>query len=306
MESNPEAMTLEAFLQRDDLFSWQSLLSIFRQIVLGLQIAQKMFGFMHFDLLPWNILLFPNKKMQPVTVRFPGYDIELKNCKWVVKIIDFDKSHIVFNGRSLSNSVPFFRSASHDVKCFWYHCGFTVLKKYQLKKDELGVLIRILEMVSGERFQRMADWKVFLMEEKKYSNLCRPVAKDGKLVLSDFDFLFKNEECVKRTALNNWTLYGRVVGTIRRLEEQDESEIENDDVLMDEADTSIVRFLKRTYYLEIPVHADVRYPMFSVSEVPKYHGQFHLVYKLIEYIVNEASCTTKHVKKTIQKYFNLL
>lgn len=296
MEYNKNSISLDHFLNNDQLFSFPILMNIFQQIILSLHLAQKWFGFMHFDLCPWNIILFPNTNKTPLYFRFFTHDIELKDCAWIVKIIDFDKSHIVWNGRSFQTAIPFFRSAIHDIKCFWFHCASTILKKYKINKYDMGVIIQIIELLSGKKFLKVGDIKIFLSNSKKYSNLCLPQCTTS-LFLKHFAFIFKysSNNIIKCNAPKNVNIYTRVMNDIRSLYPA----IEDDD---QELCLDLFQNINQHDYLKPDcIDTSQLYPMISISKTALSTSQYDYVYKCIEFLQQDSSPT---MKKALAQYFN--
>lgn len=301
MEFNAGSISLETFLSREDLFSFSTLLNIFQQIVLTLRLAQRLCGFMHFDLCPWNILLYRNETMRPLYFRFPTHDIELSKCPWIVKIIDFDKSHIVCNEKSFQNSIPFFRSGIQDVKCFWYHCASLVLHKYRLLKHEMNLLMQIIELISHQKFSRIGEVKMYLVDAKKYGNLCKPEKGSSPLTLLDFRFVFKGENIVKKPS-NNTMLYKRIVENLKELHESISDVDDDEDLLLLDNENFFDDLLKNDYLKPIGNQDHELFPMFSSTENGCKTNQYGLIYKVLV----DQSTEIPNLKKKISQYFNLI
>lgn len=293
MEFNAGSISLETFLDREDLFSFSTLCNIFQQIVLSLRLAQRFCGFMHFDLCPWNILLYRNETMRPLYFRFPTHDVELQTCPWIVKIIDFDKSHIVCHDRSFQNSIPFFRSEIQDVKCFWFHCASVVLHKYRLLKHEMNLLVQMIELLSQKKFSRIGEVKMYIADAKKYANLCKPMQVSSSLL--DFRFVFKGENVIKRPN-NNTNLYQRVVEKLNEV--HDRIGYDDKDLFCDDED-----LWKNDYLRPIKIQDHELFPMFSSKKDGYTTNQYSLIYKML---LSEQSNEIPNLKKKISQYFNLI
>lgn len=299
MDYRPDWISLESLIAREDLFSFGTLLNIFRQIVLTLRLAQRFCGFIHFDLCPWNIMLQRNSNAHSLYFRFPTTDVVLSNCEWIVKVIDFDKSHIVCNGQSFYNSVPFFRSVVQDIKCFWFHCASLVLHKHKLSRQEMSLLMQIIESISSKKFSRIGDVKTYLLEAKKYANLSKPHTSGLRTV--DLKFLFKDDNVAKRTS-DNMSMYKQVVDNL--MEFHGSISLSDKSVLIDSEQS--FEDIIRTDYLD-PVENDKQllFPMFSATEEHLATDQYALIYKGIQQYMDK-SVEIPNLKKKIAQYFNLI
>lgn len=286
MEYFQDGMTLETFINDKNLFSFSSLLQISQQILLALHLSQKLFGFMHYDLCPWNILLIPNKKNIPVYFRFPNHDISLMNHKYIVKILDFDKSHIVSNTMSYFHSVPCFLSSVHDIKCFWYHVISIILSKHRISTSNIRMCIDIVNMISGNHFTNIMEIKQFLFHEKKYCNLSKPHKHSFRM--SSFKYLFKSD--ISKKTCNNINLYKTIVDSFLETDNQD---------LFDDID------IFQHDYLDSSI-TDM-YPMFSSNlQTPFRTTQYQMVYKSIKFVSDGNQMEIPSLRKKLFSYFNFI
>jgi hypothetical protein len=160
--------TLEMYIQSND-FQMEDFKMILLQIVLALQLGFQLCGFLHFDLCPWNILLIPNKGKK-IHYHFLEKDITLSS-KYLVKIIDYDKSHVYYNGYSIHNMSPFYISESNDIICLLYNSIYSILKYHKLMNKDISFIINLISFLSKKRFQTIYELKTFLYTHKKYANL---------------------------------------------------------------------------------------------------------------------------------------
>lgn len=296
MEYNPDFISLETFLAREDLFSFHDLVDIFRQILFSLQLSQKMLGFMHFDLCPWNVLLFPNEKKMPLYFRFPSYDMVVTNCNWIVKIIDFDKSHVVCSGISFRVAVPFFRCVVQDVKCFWYHCASLILKKYKLSRDDMRLVIEIIQCLSGKKFSRVGEIKAYLVEAKRYCNLSRPCEETMKVTLSQITSIFKDQSNIQKKVVSNMKIYQNVTESILDMN----SKI-NDTA--DECNEEEYDFSHDYLRPDNSINGEL-YPMMSpIPSLPRC-SQYDYIYKCICFLNEGGGNEVPKLKKKLIAYFS--
>lgn len=88
------------------------LISIYIQLVCILQYTQDSFAFCHNDMMPWNILVEEYETEQ--TFVFKESKLKLIS-KYNPILIDYDRSHIISNGKSYYSMVPFYPSKLTDV-----------------------------------------------------------------------------------------------------------------------------------------------------------------------------------------------
>lgn len=332
MEYFPECITLEQYLGGSQSFDFQSFLQVAQQITLATRLAQRWVGFMHGDLCPWNILLVPNKFRGTLYFRFPNHDVQLTNHRFVAKMIDFDKSHVVYGTRSFTTATPFFRSSVQDMRCFWFHCAFMILTKHKLQKKEVSLIIAIIEFLSGRRFSRIVELKEFLMEAKKFSNLSKPMAPTittGTSSLSSpqgmefFRILFKlttheSHSEVHKKPVDNTRLYSQIVKNISGVVVSSPTDHDDDDHEEYDLDEAAVLFKPP------PTNTDYLFPrgdcagggggccytcVMTADDIRRWTTttQYRFIYKCIGFLnEKDSSAGIPDLKKKICTYFNFI
>jgi hypothetical protein len=95
-----KGQTFENYLL-SDRFEVSEYLQILLQLCLGLQVAQNSCAFIHYDLMPWNIIIEDKRNYEEITYNL-GYRNVIPNVIKIISnkipvMIDFGKSHIVHN-----------------------------------------------------------------------------------------------------------------------------------------------------------------------------------------------------------------
>lgn len=83
--------------------SLENLITIWIYIFCLIQTAQDLFGFIHMDLLPWNILVKEENEQKNIIME--QFNIEIKT-KFIPTIIDYEKSFFFFKKQFLNNTEP--------------------------------------------------------------------------------------------------------------------------------------------------------------------------------------------------------
>lgn len=94
-----KGMTLDRFIANDE-FNMYDFLQIFVQILLSLQVAQNLYGFVHYDLAPWNIVIRSRKEIPIRSTYLINYKRAVTvSANMVPVLIDFGKSHVIYEGK---------------------------------------------------------------------------------------------------------------------------------------------------------------------------------------------------------------
>ena len=125
-----EGMTFQNYLLSNS-FSVSEYLQMILQICLALQVAQNSCAFVHYELMPWNIVIQEKQNYEEITYNI-GYNKNLTpNIVKIVSnkipvIIDFGKSHII-----------------HDTK----HYGFVDMYNTKTDQDILTIVLKSVRII---------------------------------------------------------------------------------------------------------------------------------------------------------------
>ena len=88
------------------------LISTYIQLICILQHSQDSFAFLHNDMMPWNILIQEFEHEQ--TFYFKESKLKVTS-KFNPVIIDYDRAHVIVNGKSFYSIIPFYPSKMTDI-----------------------------------------------------------------------------------------------------------------------------------------------------------------------------------------------
>lgn len=168
-----EGQTLKDYIASSD-WNIQDYLFILIQIALALQVAQNLTGFVHWDLSTWNIMIHRLKfpiEYEYVLERGNIYKIK---TSIIPIIIDYGKSHVVYNGEHYGYVNMFEISSMQDIYTLLITSISHILGKpkrlehYEVKKIlSLGKFLSCI-ITSGESLTNLTDLRNYTFDAKKY------------------------------------------------------------------------------------------------------------------------------------------
>jgi hypothetical protein len=175
--------TLEKYIS-DPKFTIHNLFDIFISVTLAISEAQQYCGFLHMDLYPWNIMI----KEQTYTCQ---YNLDNGSCSITSNIlpiiIDYGKSHFIYNGQHYYNTTPFHLCRLQDIISIVFSSVFLYIENKKLNDKEIKIILQLMNFFSNSEylknsyFYNLSQLKSFLKKHKKYSNML----KEQKLGLED-------------------------------------------------------------------------------------------------------------------------
>jgi hypothetical protein len=160
-------------------FNFQEFLFIVIQICLVLQLLQNRYGFIHYDTTPWNIIL---ERTQPkvITYLLDSDNIYSVKTGIIPKLIDFEKSHIIYKNNHYGNIFPFSFSSVQDILTL-LSTTIHLIVNYPLDRYTVQEVIKLSNFISGTGYRRkpfissgeggLGDLKFFFNKTKKFENL---------------------------------------------------------------------------------------------------------------------------------------
>lgn len=173
-----EGETLEQSLKTE---STSTVLELFLQIYLQLQILlsflQNEMGFIHFDLYPWNVIL--KKNVEKHTFCFPLQNgTSIRFCPPVYPVlIDFGKSHMVYENKHIVNVSPFRLHYYQDVLSLLISGVYLILHHHKISFEDSAKIMKIFQHISPSSytnqkpFKNLSELKQFIRIKKKFSNM---------------------------------------------------------------------------------------------------------------------------------------
>lgn len=171
--------TLDTYIQ-SKRFKFEDFLFILVQVCLSLQIAQNHCGFVHYDLMPWNIMLHDL-----------GHDIEFDyvlSCDQIFRvktnvipvIIDCGKSHVIYNQKHYGFINMFSASTAQDIISLLVSTVHQIISDKHLSGFDFHNLLYLANFITGTEYRRQKfggkkgaarDLKKFTKQARKYASL---------------------------------------------------------------------------------------------------------------------------------------
>lgn len=167
-----EGQTLSSYIKSTD-FKISEYLIILIQISLAIQVAQKLYGFVHYDLTPWNIVL--KKYDKPINIDYIiGYNNIIRVKTTIVPmIIDYGKSHMIYKNTHYGFIHMYKTSTVQDI--------FTILitslnELLEHQKQHLDMILKLANFLtnttfSPKPFETEIELQTFINNNKSYANL---------------------------------------------------------------------------------------------------------------------------------------
>lgn len=167
--------TLHTYIKSKN-FNFEEYLFIMLQLCLALQVAQNTCGLVHYDLTPWNIIL--QRLETPVLFEYMlKYDQIIKIKTSIIPvIIDYGKSHVIYN-ETHHGFINMFNSCSiQDVISILITSTNQIVKEQTLSRKDFGNLLFLANFMSGnnyrkDTFEKAKDLRDFTDKAGKYSSL---------------------------------------------------------------------------------------------------------------------------------------
>jgi len=161
---------------KSDSFSFEIYINILLQICLTLHVAQNMCCFVHYDLSPWNIII--QKLDKQVEIEYViSHDKVIKFKTNIIPIIiDYGKSHVVYDNIHYGYVNVFKFSTSHDIISILIISMYQILVDQNISHKDFSNLMKLSNFITGtkfrkEQFTNLKELKNFLYTSKKYSSL---------------------------------------------------------------------------------------------------------------------------------------
>lgn len=162
--------------------NFKVVLFIIIQICLSLMVAQHRIGFMHWDLMPWNIMIKTLEKPKIFDYILANGEIYRIKTNIIPIIIDYGKSTCIYKSKLYSNINSFKFSNSHDIISLIINCIYIILSKNRVEKSELSLIFNLINYISNEKVYNTKELKIFLSMNKKYSILTNSFISNKKII----------------------------------------------------------------------------------------------------------------------------
>ena len=184
---------------KSDKFEFKEYVFILLQICIVLHVAQRECCLVHYDLTSWNIILQQHET--PIEIEYVlDYDKVIKFHTSIVPIIiDYGKSHVVYDNFHYGFVNMYKFSTSHDILSLLITSIYQILVEQNVNKTDFGNLLKIANFLSGTKYRKAPftnsrELKNFLYSAKKYSELLlsNKHELETKTPMDLFEYLNKN------------------------------------------------------------------------------------------------------------------
>ena len=168
----------DTFLEyiKGNSFTIKKFLFILIQIFLALQVAQNKYGFVHYDLTPWNIIIKNLSKKLDISYILNYDEIYEVKSKLIPILIDFGKAHVIHKNINHGMVKLFKLSACQDYLTLILNSIDLILTHQHLCKEDLSDLFTLSNFMINtkfrtSKFKNIYDLRSFCRVNKKYNNL---------------------------------------------------------------------------------------------------------------------------------------
>ena len=170
-----EGETLFEYIN-SSVFDFKEFLFILIQICLTLEIAQNKCCFVHYDLTPWNIMLKRTNTVQEIKYKIKYNKIITVRTTIIPVIIDYGKSHVVYNNVHHGFVNRFKMSTIQDVISLLLSSVSQIISKVRLNQKDFQNLLFLSNFISNttycsEEFKNANSIRIFFFQARKYTNL---------------------------------------------------------------------------------------------------------------------------------------
>lgn len=194
-----DGITLHDYLNQPN-FNFNEYITIMVQIALAIQVAQNEYSFVHWDLMPWNIVL--RRLNAPQLVEYPVTNKKvIKLYTSVIPVIlDYGKSHAIIDGIGVGRMNMFKFSSIQDILSILFTSLYSILTQHRLQQSTMKSIFELTTFFTGTEFRKegftsVHELRKFLMNEKKYSVITNSNKYDleKKTPLDFVEFIAKNK-----------------------------------------------------------------------------------------------------------------
>jgi hypothetical protein len=170
-----EGETLFNYLKGDS-FNFRQFLYILLQILLALQLSQNKYGFIHYDLTPWNIIIKSLSESIDTTYILNYNLVYQINSDCIPVLIDFGKTHVIYDNINHGLVKLCKVSSCQDFLTLLLNSIDLILTHQHLSKTDLTDLFILSNFITNtkyktSKFMNIHELKTFCRINKKYNSL---------------------------------------------------------------------------------------------------------------------------------------
>jgi len=161
-------------------FNMKEFLFILIQICLALELAQKFYGFVHWDLAPWNIIIHRTREYKTIDYMLNTRDIFKIKTNIIPVIIDYGKSHVIYKNYHYGYIHMYKTSTIQDVISLLLNSLYDISLNSRLTGYNINEIILLSNFLTGNKYMKkiyktgkmgMGGLRYLYGKEKKYSQL---------------------------------------------------------------------------------------------------------------------------------------
>ena len=175
-----KGLTFSQWIQ-SKAFNIHDFIFILIQLAFALEFAQRNYSFVHYDLTPWNIIIYELKDPVNFDYMFDEKNIYRVNTKIIPVIIDYGKSHVVYKNIHYGYINMFKMSTIQDIVSILVTSINDITQLENLSKTDVNDLINISNFLAGTGYRKqvfkqtghdgLSDIRFFVKKNKKYAEL---------------------------------------------------------------------------------------------------------------------------------------
>lgn len=163
-----------------DKFNMKDFIFILVQLAFALEVAQRRCGFVHYDLTPWNVMI--QELPTPVVFDYviDSENIYRINTKLIPVIIDYGKSHVIYENQHHGFINMYKTSTIQDIISILITSIGSIID-YDLSPKDINDAIKLANFMTNTGYRRrpfrktgakgVSDMKYFFSNAKKYTEL---------------------------------------------------------------------------------------------------------------------------------------
>ena len=189
-----------------DSFNMKDFIFILIQLALALEVAQRQCGFVHYDLTPWNIIIQELPNVVKFDYMLDQNNIYTVNTKVIPVIIDYGKSHVIYQNKHYGFINMFKMSTIQDIISIIITSLNDIIELSHISKNDLSDIIKLANFLSGTGYKKqtfkqtgpkgVSDIKFFVTGAKKYAEMIssNKYELEEKTPLDFIQYIIKNFE----------------------------------------------------------------------------------------------------------------
>ena len=171
--------TFDKWLQSNK-FNIQDYIFILIQLAMALQVAQRIGGFVHYDLTPWNIIIQELPKPISFDYMLDGKNVFRVTTSIIPVIIDYGKSHVIYKNRHHGFINMYKMSTIQDIISILLS-SLNIITQLNLSKKDVNDVIKLANFISGTGYRKkrfretgtkgVSDVQFFISRARKYTEM---------------------------------------------------------------------------------------------------------------------------------------